>query len=109
MDARRGAGRVLRGRLTIAGPATAAALADRLACRAADVEAALLALEAEGVVLRGRVHAGRSRELEWCDRTLLARIHRYTLNRLRAEIEPVSPADFMRFLFAGSTSRRRPG
>jgi ATP-dependent Lhr-like helicase len=38
--------------------------------------------------------------LEWCDRRLLARIHRYTLNRLRAEIEPVSPADFMRFLFA---------
>ena len=46
---------------------------------------------------------GRSRGrpgLEWCDRRLLARIHRYTLNRLRAEIEPVSPADFMRFLFA---------
>ena len=38
--------------------------------------------------------------VEWCDRRLLARIHRYTLNRLRAEIEPVSPADFMRFLFA---------
>ena len=39
-------------------------------------------------------------QIEWCDRRLLARIHRYTLNRLRAEIEPVSPADFMRFLFA---------
>jgi ATP-dependent Lhr-like helicase len=36
---------------------------------------------------------------EWCDRALLARIHRYTVRRLRAEIEPVSPADFMRFLF----------
>ena len=36
--------------------------------------------------------------MEWCDRRLLARIHRYTLNRLRAEIEPVSAADFMRFL-----------
>src|SRR5437764_1182182 len=36
---------------------------------------------------------------QWCDRRLLARIHRYTLNRLRAEIEPVAPADFMRFLF----------
>ena len=47
--------------------------------------------------------------LEWCDRRLLARIHRYTLNRLRAEIEPVSAADFMRFLFAGSTSRRPRG
>jgi ATP-dependent helicase Lhr and Lhr-like helicase len=51
------------------------------------------------VVLRGRFTADPE-GLEWCDRRLLARIHRYTLNRLRAEIEPVSPADFMRFLFA---------
>ena len=64
---------------------------------------ALQSLEAEGAVLRGRFTPGESRTsdaLEWCDRRLLARIHRYTLNRLRAEIEPVSPADFMRFLFA---------
>ena len=63
---------------------------------------ALLALEGEGVVLRGRFTPGAdgaASALEWCDRALLARIHRYTLNRLRAEIEPVSPADFMRFLF----------
>jgi len=55
----------------------------------------LLALESQGRILRGRFS---SNELEWCDRRLLARIHRYTLNRLRAEIEPVSAADFMRFL-----------
>jgi ATP-dependent Lhr-like helicase len=89
---------LIRGRITITGPATAAALAAPLAIPAADVDAALLLLEAGGVVLRGRFTPGES-ELEWCDRTLLARIHRYTLNRLRAEIEPVSPADFMRFLF----------
>src|SRR5439155_15985985 len=67
-----------------------------------EAEHALLALESEGVVLRGRFTPGRAggHELEWCDRRLLARIHRYTLTRLRAEIEPVSPADFMRFLFA---------
>lgn len=46
------------------------------------------------------LRGGGTSEREWCDRRLLARIHRYTLNRLRAEIEPVSPADFMRFLFA---------
>ena len=46
------------------------------------------------------VHARVEPTHEWCDRRLLARIHRYTLNRLRAEIEPVTPADFMRFLFA---------
>ena len=71
---------------------------DPLGISPADADAALLLLEADGVVLRGRFTPGET-ELEWCDRTLLARIHRYTLNRLRAEIEPVSPADFMRFLF----------
>jgi ATP-dependent Lhr-like helicase len=54
-------------------------------------------LENQGRILRGRFTPG-STQLEWCDRRLLARIHRYTLNRLRAEIEPVSGADFLRFL-----------
>jgi len=57
-----------------------------------------MALEVEGSVLRGRFIQGVNDE-QWCDRRLLARIHRYTLNRLRAEIEPVSAADFLRFLF----------
>ena len=94
---------LFRGRLGIVGPTTAAALAATLDLPEIEAEAALVALEAEGVVLRGRFtpRAGDSfAVLEWCDRRLLARIHRYTLNRLRAEIEPVSPADFMRFLFA---------
>ncbi|HUQ24620.1 MAG TPA: ATP-dependent DNA helicase, partial [Burkholderiales bacterium] len=56
----------------------------------------LLALEGQGRILRGRFS---SNDLQWCDRRLLARIHRYTLNKLRAEIEPVSAAEFMRFLF----------
>jgi ATP-dependent helicase Lhr and Lhr-like helicase len=89
---------MVRGRLTLTGPVTAAALAAPLAVTAAEAEAALLQLESDGVVLRGRFTPGQT-ELEWCERALLARIHRYTLNRLRAEIEPVSPADFMRFLF----------
>src|SRR5215510_6592762 len=38
-------------------------------------------------------------EIEWCNRRLLARIHRLTLGRLRKEIEPVTSADFVRFLF----------
>ena len=58
---------------------------------------AFLALEGQGRILRGRFTPGTT-EIEWCDRRLLARIHRYTLNRLCAEIEPVSAADFMRFL-----------
>src|SRR5690349_5740390 len=94
---------LFRGRLGILGPVTAARLAAPLGLPEREAEAALIALEAEGVVLRGRFPPGgvaAPDELEWCDRRLLARIHRYTLNRLRAEIEPVSAADFMRFLFA---------
>jgi ATP-dependent Lhr-like helicase len=88
---------LLRGRLTVTGPTTAGELAQSLDVTEAEAMTALEALEAEGVVLRGCFTPESA--LEWCDRRLLARIHRYTLNRLRAEIEPVSPADFMRFLF----------
>ncbi|HEX2250139.1 MAG TPA: helicase-related protein, partial [Gemmatimonadales bacterium] len=90
---------LLRGRLGITGPATASQLAASLNIADTEADVALAALEGEGVILRGRFTRDTA-ELEWCERRLLARIHRYTLNRLRAEIEPVSAADFMRFLFA---------
>jgi ATP-dependent Lhr-like helicase len=90
---------LLRGRFGMLGPTDAAALAQSLAVDAAVVEGALLALESEGIILRGNFTPGAP-PLEWCERRLLARIHRYTLGRLRAEIAPVSSADFMRFLFA---------
>jgi len=86
---------LLRGRLTITGPAAAHALAASLGVTDAEADGALLALEGEGAVLRGTFEGPG----EWCDRRLLARIHRYTLTRLRAEIEPVTASDFMRFLF----------
>ena len=88
---------LLRGRLSISGPTTAAALAHSMRVPDADVDSALLALESDGVVLRGTFRPGIA-SLEWCDRRLLARIHRHTLSRLRAEIAPVTPAEFMRFL-----------
>ena len=88
---------LLRGRVAILGPTTASALALSLGISDADAEGALLDLESHGIVLRGQF-SGRA-EQEFCDRALLARIHRYTLNRLRAEIEPVSLAAFTRFLF----------
>src|SRR5439155_9497334 len=94
---------MLRGRMTMLGPTTAEALARSLAVARADVEGALLALESEGAILRGVFESPGPDALpgdqQWCDRRLLARIHRYTLNRLRAEIEPVTPSDYMRFLF----------
>jgi len=89
---------LIRGRMTIAGPITSAALAAALSIPPAETDEALLALESEGVILRGRFSLGGP-SLQWSERALLARIHRYTIERLRAEIEPVSPADFMRFLF----------
>src|SRR5262249_10598621 len=64
-----------------------------------EIDGALLALEAEGFILRGKFRPGTP-ELQWCDRRLLARIHRLTINRLRAEIQPVSLAEFHRFLLA---------
>jgi ATP-dependent Lhr-like helicase len=93
------AAELVRGRLSFSGPMTASELDHAFAMSEAEVEAALLALEADGVILRGNFSPGAN-GVEWCDRRLLARIHRYTLDRLRAEISPVAPADFMRFLFA---------
>jgi len=100
---------LLRGRLSACGPVTVTALARLLALPAARVSAALTALEAEGFVLRGGFTPGAA-EPEWCERRLLARIHRYTLKSLRAEIEPVCSADFVRFLleWQGVTRQPRP-
>jgi ATP-dependent Lhr-like helicase len=109
------------------GPVTASQLADELGLAAADVEKALLRMEASGTVLRGNFSGAGSRagapaphvelrstgqpgaavptqiqphshETEWCERRLLARIHRLTVGMLRKQIEPVTPAAFMRWL-----------
>jgi len=89
---------LVRGRLEVIGPTTAADVADTFGLPAADVDFALAGLEHEGFALRGRFSSGVE-GTEWCERRLLARIHRYTLDRLRKEIEPVNAADFLRFLF----------
>ena len=89
---------LVRGRLEVVGPTTGADVAEALGLPAADVDVALAALEHEGFALRGRFSSGVE-ATEWCERRLLARIHRYTLDRLRKEIEPVTAAEFLRFLF----------
>ncbi|TBR35957.1 MULTISPECIES: DEAD/DEAH box helicase [Dyella] len=89
----------LRSRMVGLGPMSEATLAAALAADASDVHAALLRLQSEGYVMQGYFTPG-TETLEWCERHLLARIHRYTLGRLRREIEPVSRRDFMRFQFA---------
>ncbi|MGY8820382.1 MAG: DEAD/DEAH box helicase [Pseudomonadales bacterium] len=89
---------LIRARLTGFGPLPVPLIARPLALPASAVALALTRLESGGYVLRGRFTPG-AREDEWCERHLLARIHRYTVKRLRREIEPVERADFMRFLF----------
>ncbi len=86
-----------RMRLTASGPVTVLQLAALLATPASDIDLALAALERDGYALRGHFDESIPGE-QWCERNLLARVHRLTLGRLRREIEPVSPQDFMRFL-----------
>ena len=74
---------ILRGRLEALGPIESATMTR--CCSSSRPRASCL---------RTRI-AGRP---AWCDRRLLARIHRYTLDRLRREIEPVTAAQFVRFL-----------
>jgi ATP-dependent Lhr-like helicase len=117
---------ILRGRLEGLGPVTVADLAASFSVSPARIDAGLARLEGEGFAMRGQFTSDQlgispaakdgfrlpdkdagappagmpaPSETEWCSRRLLARIHSYTLNRLRKEIEPVSAADFMRFLF----------
>jgi ATP-dependent Lhr-like helicase len=85
---------VIRGWMDSIGPTTAGELAARLSIPIETVESALAQLESEGQILRGNFSAPE----QFCHRRILARIHRLTLGRLRKEIEPVSTAEFMRFL-----------
>ena len=87
---------LVRGRLDALGPTTAAELAHTLSVDEVEATAALVALETEGVVLRGRFEERGGDE--WCEKRLLARIHRYTIDRLRREIEPSTVAEYLRFL-----------
>ena len=93
---------MVRARLSGLGPVSVDTLVSDLHQPAPDIAVALSRLEAEGVAMRGRFTPQASEPgapEEWCERHLLARIHRYTIARLRREIEPVEPRDFMRFLF----------
>jgi ATP-dependent Lhr-like helicase len=89
---------IVRGRLEGLGPVTVSSVAQSLGVAASSARVALAALEAEGFAMRGRFTDAAGEE-QWCERRLLARIHRYTVKRLRAEIEPVQARDFLRFLF----------
>lgn len=98
----------VRGRIEVLGPVTVQRLATELSLETSSIEQAIMGLESQGFAMRGHFscappsgpHKTSPSDFEWCDRRLLARIHRYTLDRLRREIEPVSAADYLRFLFS---------
>jgi ATP-dependent Lhr-like helicase len=104
---------LVRSRFEALGPVTAEALAQPFGLAEADVLPALAALEQQGTAMRGNfTERGTGGPAEdWCERRLLARIHRYTLKRLRNEIEPATLADYQRFLFhwQGLGGERRQG
>ncbi len=84
------------GWMSHAGVVTVANLSEILGLSASDVDKAMLRLEASGSALRGSFTG--SAGTEWCDRRLLARIHRLTLGELRSQIQPASASQFMRWL-----------
>ena len=90
---------ILRGRFEGVGPVTPTMLTAPLGLEPGAAATALAALESEGAIIRGRFLPGVNDE-QWCDRRLLARVHHYTVRRLRSEIDPVAARDFLRFLFA---------
>jgi len=80
------------------GPISIAALSELLASTSTDLDKTFLRMESSGSILRGHFTAGSSEEMEWCDRRLLARIHKMTLGTLRSQIQPANAAQFMRWL-----------
>jgi len=119
MDAETVAAEMLRGHLDVSGPRTAADLAEATSLSVADVTMALVRLENEGFALRGRftsgpgeASTGEAGTEEFCARRVLTRIHAYTRQRKRREVEPVTARDFVRFLLRWqhvTTDTRREG
>jgi len=89
---------LLTGWIMHSGPVTENQLAALLAVPHSDIEKSLLRLESSGLVLRGKFSSPAANESEWCERRLLARIHRLTLGQLRKQIQSVTPAQFMNWL-----------
>lgn len=91
----------VQGWVQVLGPTTALSFAERLGLETADVFQTFLAMEMQGLLMRGifeHQKPAHDHEIEWCERRILQRIHRRTLHSLRKQIEPVSPSAYMRWL-----------
>ena len=89
---------LVRGWMAHLGPTSAGRMSRMLGLPESEIDKALLRMEATGSILRGKFTDPKIQETEWCDRRLLARIHRLTVATLRKQIEPVTQAQFMRWL-----------
>src|SRR3989475_936223 len=89
---------MITGWMSHAGPTTAADLGDVLGLPPEQVDKAPLRLEGGGSIPCGQISNAAGQRTEWCERRLLARIHRLTLGELRKQVQPVTPAQFMRWL-----------
>lgn len=92
---------ITQGWLQLVGPTTARAMGQQLSLNATDISLQLLHMESQGLAMRGLYEhpaTDIAEDVEWCERRILQRIHRLTLGNLRRQIEPVSPAVFMRWL-----------
>ena len=89
---------MVRGWMLHSGPVTAAMVSGRIGLAVEDVDKAFIDLEISGAILRGNFTGRSDAVTEWCERRLLARIHKLTVGTLRQQIEPVSAAQFMRWL-----------
>lgn len=102
---------LLKGWLMHLGPVTANELALLLSLPIPDIELGLLKLESAGTILRGQFRTQAidksaapiserqtDATIEWCERRLLARIHKLTVGTLRRSIQPVSAAQFFVWL-----------
>jgi ATP-dependent Lhr-like helicase len=87
---------VLKGYTSHIGITTANRLAEETGLPKNIIDLTLPVIESRGALMRG--HYTSRDELEWCDRRLLARIHRLTLDGLRRQIKPVAPHEFVHFL-----------
>ena len=92
----------VQGWLALLGPVTSRTLGSRLGIDPAAIWAALLVMEMQGILLRGRFEGtgevANDFDVEWCERRLLQRIHKRTLAGLRKQVEPVTPAIYMQWL-----------
>jgi ATP-dependent Lhr-like helicase len=96
--------KAIQGWMALLGPVTSRSLGERLGVAAHEVWKQMLRLEMTGTILRGSFEVAPSagvisdEDVEWCERRLLQRIHKRTLHALRKQVEPVTPAVFMRFV-----------